>query len=60
MDFNAPPIDLAGLARSLGVEAQTIVNPQDFRGALDSALIAPRTRLIEVMVEPGPQRPGKE
>ena len=60
MDFNAPPIDLAGLARSLGVEAQTIVNPQDFRGALDSALKAPRTRLIEVMVEPGPQRPGKE
>ena len=56
MDFDAPTIDLAGLARSLGVEAQTVTNPKDFAQSFDTALTDSRPRLIEVMVEPGPQR----
>jgi len=59
MDFDTPTIDLAGLARSLGVEAETVANPKDFEQALNTALKDARPRLIEVMVEPGPQRPGK-
>ena len=59
MDFDAPAIDLAGLSRSLGVEAETVTNPKDFEQALNTALKDSRPRLIEVMVEPGPQRPGK-
>tara|TARA_B100001013_G_scaffold85887_1_gene47143 strand:- start:203 stop:1879 length:1677 start_codon:yes stop_codon:yes gene_type:complete len=59
MDFDAPAIDLAGLSRSLGVEAETVTNPKDFEQALNTALKDARPRLIEVMVEPGPQRPGK-
>ena len=59
MDFDAPPIDLAGLARALGVDAETVVNPEDFGDALENAVREPRTRLIEVMIEAGPQRPGK-
>ena len=56
MDFDAPTIDLAGLARSLGVEAQTVTNPKDFAQSFDTALTDSRPRLIEVMVEPGPRR----
>ena len=56
MYFDAPTIDLAGLARSLGVEAQTVTNPKDFAQSFDTALTDSRPRLIEVMVEPGPRR----
>ncbi len=51
MDFADPPVDFAGLAQSLGVQAQRVTDGQALRPALDAAFARPGPTLIEVMVE---------
>jgi benzoylformate decarboxylase len=51
MDFADPPVDFAGIARSLGLEAIRIANPEDLKPTLTSAFKRPGTKLIEVMVD---------
>jgi len=51
MDFQNPPIDFTGLARSLGVRAETIADPAAFDAALADAVAAPEPVLLNVMVE---------
>ena len=51
MDITDPPIDFAGLARSLGLEAKRIDDPGDVAGALKHAIASRRPSLLEVMVE---------
>ena len=51
MDFADPPVDFAGMARSMGLEAMRISTPADLKPALESAFKRPGTKLIEVMVD---------
>ena len=53
MDLRDPEIDFAGLARSLGVPAERVTDPQDIVPALRAALQSGSPRLIEVMVADG-------
>ena len=53
MDLRDPDIDFAGLARSLGVPAERVTDPQGIVPALRAALQAGSPRLIEVMVADG-------
>jgi benzoylformate decarboxylase len=51
MDFVDPPVDFAGVARSLGLEAIRISDPAELRPKLSSAFGRPGAKLIEVMVD---------
>ncbi|MGB3445489.1 MAG: thiamine pyrophosphate-dependent enzyme [Xanthobacteraceae bacterium] len=51
MDFVDPPVDFAGLARSLGAEALRIDDPRQLKPKLTDAFARPGTKLIEVMVD---------
>jgi benzoylformate decarboxylase len=51
MDFVDPPVDFAGLAKALGLEAIRITKAQDLAPALVSAFGRPGAKLIEVVVE---------
>jgi len=51
MDFVDPPVDFAGLARSLGLEAMRISDPADLGPKLSDAFGRPGAKLIEVMVD---------
>ena len=51
MDFIDPPVDFAGVARSLGLEAMRITDPKELKSALSSAFRRPGAKLIEVMVD---------
>jgi benzoylformate decarboxylase len=51
MDFIDPPVDFAGVARSLGLEAMRITEAKDLQSALSSAFRRPGAKLIEVMVD---------
>ncbi len=51
MDFREPEIDFVGLARSLGIEAQRIEEPDDVKPALDAALANDGPNLLDVMVD---------
>jgi benzoylformate decarboxylase len=51
MDFADPPVDFAGLARAMGVEARQVADPKELPDVLRSAFSRPGTKLIEVMVE---------
>jgi benzoylformate decarboxylase len=53
MDIRDPEIDYTGLARSLGVSAQRVTDPEGIVPALREALQSGRPRLIEVMVADG-------
>jgi benzoylformate decarboxylase len=53
MDLRDPEIDFTGLARSLGVPAERVTDPQGIVPALRAALQAGAPRLIEVMVADG-------
>ena len=53
MDIRDPEIDFTGLARSLGVAAQRVTDPEGIVPALREALQSGRPRLIEVMVADG-------
>jgi benzoylformate decarboxylase len=51
MDFVDPPVDFAGIARSLGLEAIRIAEPAELKSKLSSAFSRPGAKLIEVMVD---------
>ena len=51
MDFDNPKIDFSGIARSLGVAAETISNPDEVRPALNAASQRSGPTLIDVIVE---------
>jgi benzoylformate decarboxylase len=51
MDFADPPVDFAGLARSLGLEAMRISEPAELQPKLSDAFARPGAKLIEVMVD---------
>ena len=53
MDLRDPDIDFTGLARSLGVPAERVTDPEGIVPALRAALQAGSPRLIEVMVADG-------
>ena len=50
MDFIDPPVDFAGLAKSLGLESIRITDPGQLKSTLSSAFSRPGTKLIEVVV----------
>ncbi|MGY3440441.1 MULTISPECIES: thiamine pyrophosphate-binding protein [unclassified Bradyrhizobium] len=50
MDFIDPPVDFTGVARSLGLEAMKVTDPQELKGVLKSAFSRPGAKLIEVVV----------
>ena len=50
MDFADPPVDFAGLAKSLGLEAIRVTDPAQLKSTLSSAFSRPGTKLIEVVV----------
>jgi len=51
MDFVDPPVDFAGIAKALGLEAMRITEPGDLKSALVSAFKRPGAKLIEVVVD---------
>jgi benzoylformate decarboxylase len=51
MDFVDPPVDFAGIARSLGLEAMRIGDPAELKPKLSDAFSRPGAKLIEVMVD---------
>jgi len=51
MDFVDPPVDFAGLASSLGLEAMRISDPAELGAKLSDAFSRPGAKLIEVMVD---------
>jgi benzoylformate decarboxylase len=51
MDFADPPVDFAGIAKSLGLEAMRITEAKDLKPALTSAFQRPGAKLIEVVVD---------
>ena len=52
MDFVDPRIDFAALARSLGMPAETISEPDAVAPALRRAFSTPGPKLLDVMVDP--------
>ncbi|WP_315801871.1 thiamine pyrophosphate-binding protein [Bradyrhizobium sp. SZCCHNS3002] len=50
MDFADPPVDFAGMARSLGCESLRVSDPSELKSVLSEAFRRPGTKLIEVMV----------
>jgi benzoylformate decarboxylase len=51
MDFADPPVDFAGMAKALGLEAMRITEAKDLKAALSSAFKRPGAKLIEVVVD---------
>jgi benzoylformate decarboxylase len=51
MDFADPPVDFAGMAKSLGLEATRITDAKDLESTLASAFRRPGAKLIEVVVD---------
>jgi benzoylformate decarboxylase len=51
MDFVDPPVDFTALARSLGVRAERIADPDAIGPALARGLAGPGPTLLEVMVD---------
>jgi benzoylformate decarboxylase len=51
MDFADPPVDFAGIATALGLEAIRISEPSELKPKLSSAFGRPGPKLIEVMVD---------
>jgi benzoylformate decarboxylase len=52
MDFVDPRIDFAALAKSLGMPAETIAEPDAVGPALRRAFSTPGPKLLDVMVDP--------
>jgi benzoylformate decarboxylase len=50
MDFIDPPVDFTGVARSLGLEAIKVTDPQELKSVMKSAFTRPGAKLIEVVV----------
>jgi len=53
MDFREPPIDFVAMARSMGVSACRVTEPDAVAAAVREAIASGTTRLIEVMVADG-------
>jgi benzoylformate decarboxylase len=53
MTFEEPAIDFVGLARSMGVEAMRVADPDEIRPALAQAIAGPGPTLIDVAVATG-------
>src|SRR5471032_2632978 len=51
MDFADPPVDFAGIAKSLGLEAIKITDASELKAKLSSAFRRPGAKLIEVVVD---------
>jgi benzoylformate decarboxylase len=51
MDFDDPKIDFTALARSLGVPAERIADPEALPGAMERAFAAPGPKLLDVIVD---------
>jgi thiamine pyrophosphate-dependent acetolactate synthase large subunit-like protein len=51
LDISEPRVDIAGLARSFGVEAETLREPSELRPGLERALAAGGPYLLDVHVE---------
>ena len=51
MDFVDPPVDFAGMAKALGLEAMRISAAGELKPKLSSAFNSPGAKLIEVMVD---------
>jgi benzoylformate decarboxylase len=51
MDLLDPPIDYTGLARSLGMTAHQIAEPDAIRPALEASIASGKPTLLEVIVE---------
>jgi benzoylformate decarboxylase len=51
MDFMDPPVDFAGIGKSLGLEAIRITDPAELKPQLASAFKRPSAKLIEVVVD---------
>jgi benzoylformate decarboxylase len=51
MDFADPPVDFAGIAKSLGLEAIKITDASELKAKLSSAFNRPGAKLIEVVVD---------
>jgi benzoylformate decarboxylase len=51
MDFVDPPVDFAGMAKALGLEAMRITEAKDLPSILSSAFKRPGAKLIEVTVD---------
>jgi len=54
MNFQDPPIDIAGIARAYGMPAERIAEPEQFEAAFAAALSSDGPTLLEVMVQGGP------
>ena len=52
MDLADPRVDFVGLARSLGVPAEQISEPDALAPALKKALATPGPKLLDVIVDP--------
>jgi benzoylformate decarboxylase len=50
MDFVDPPVDFAGMAKSLGLEAIKITDPAELKPKLSDAFKRPGAKLIEVLL----------
>ena len=50
MDFVDPPVDFAGMAKSLGLVAMRITDPADLKPKLSDAFKRPGAKLIEVVL----------
>jgi benzoylformate decarboxylase len=53
MDLREPAIDFVFLAKSLGLEARRVVDPQDIAPALREAFASGRPNLIDMRVADG-------
>jgi benzoylformate decarboxylase len=51
MSFEDPPVDFAGLARALGVDARRVTEPGDLASALTDAFGRQGPSLVEVVVD---------
>jgi benzoylformate decarboxylase len=51
MDFDDPPVDFVGIAKSLGLEAIRVTEAKDVKSTLSSAFSRPGAKLIEVVVD---------
>jgi benzoylformate decarboxylase len=51
MDFADPPVDFAGMAKSMGLEAIRITDPAELQPKLSDAFKRPGAKLIEVVVD---------
>lgn len=49
---NLPDTDFVGLAKALGVEGERVTDPTDIEGALQRAMDAPGSYLIDVVTDP--------